>query len=328
LGGAAGVTALVNVEGLTKHFAIRKGVLSRVIGNVRAVDDVSFKIHRGEVLGLVGESGSGKSTVARLLLRLVQPTAGRVIFDGGDLAALDPDALRALRRRMQIIFQDPFASLNPRMSVNTIVGEAFDIHGLAKGAERAEAVAKLLEQVGLSTDAMWRYPHEFSGGQRQRIGIARALAAGPSFLIADEPVAALDVSVQAQVLNLLQELQQRLELTILFISHDLSVVELIADRVVVMYLGRIMEVAPSRELYRFPRHPYTRALLSAVPDAVPGAKRERMILKGDVPSPLNPPSGCVFRTRCPFALPACAEVIPPLTDVAPGHAKACIRDDI
>ncbi len=322
------MTALVNVEGLTKHFAIRKGVLSRVIGNVRAVDDVSFKIHRGEVLGLVGESGSGKSTVARLLLRLVQPTAGRVTFDGSDLAALDPDALRALRRRMQIIFQDPFASLNPRMSVNTIVGEAFDIHGLAKGAKRAEAVAKLLEQVGLSTDAMWRYPHEFSGGQRQRIGIARALAAGPSFLIADEPVAALDVSVQAQVLNLLQELQQRLELTILFISHDLSVVELIADRVVVMYLGRIMEVAPSRELYRSPRHPYTRALLSAVPDAVPGAKRERMILKGDVPSPLNPPSGCVFRTRCPFALPACAEVIPPLTEVAPGHTKACIRDDI
>lgn len=322
------MSALVKVEGLTKNFAIRKGVLSRVVGSVRAVEDVSFDIHRGEILGLVGESGSGKSTVARLLLRLVEPTAGRVVFDGNDLVDLDPQALRALRRRMQIIFQDPFASLNPRMSVGTIVGEAFDIHGLAKGPKRREAVANLLQQVGLQADAMWRYPHEFSGGQRQRIGIARALAAGPSFLIADEPVAALDVSVQAQVLNLLQELQERLRLTILFISHDLSVVELIADRVIVMYLGRVMEVAPSRELYRSPRHPYTRALLSAVPDAVPGAKRERMILKGDVPSPLNPPSGCVFRSRCPFALSACAEAVPALAEVAPGHTKACIRDDI
>jgi peptide/nickel transport system ATP-binding protein len=208
------------------------------------------------------------------------------------------------------------------------VGEAFDIHGLAKGAARAEAVANLLKQVGLPADAMSRHPHEFSGGQRQRIGIARALAAGPSFLIADEPVAALDVSIQAQVLNLLQDLQEQLQLTILFISHDLSVVELIADRVVVMYLGRIMEMAPSRELYRSPRHPYTRALLSAVPDAVPGSTRERIILKGDVPSPLKPPSGCVFRTRCPFAVQACAEILPVLTEVAPGHAKACIRDDI
>jgi oligopeptide transport system ATP-binding protein len=322
------VTALVEVEGLKKHFAIRKGVLSRVVGSVRAVDDVTFDIRRGEVLGLVGESGSGKSTVARLLLRLIEPTAGRVSFEGNDLLSLGPEALRSLRRRMQIVFQDPFASLNPRMSVGTIVGEAFDIHGLAKGAARAEAVANLLKQVGLPADAMSRHPHEFSGGQRQRIGIARALAAGPSFLIADEPVAALDVSIQAQVLNLLQDLQEQLQLTILFISHDLSVVELIADRVVVMYLGRIMEMAPSRELYRSPRHPYTRALLSAVPDAVPGSTRERIILKGDVPSPLKPPSGCVFRTRCPFAVQACAEILPVLTEVAPGHAKACIRDDI
>ena len=322
------MTALVEVEGLKKHFAIRKGVLSRVVGSVRAVDDVTFDIRRGEVLGLVGESGSGKSTVARLLLRLIEPTAGRVSFEGNDLLSLGPEALRSLRRRMQIVFQDPFASLNPRMSVGTIVGEAFDIHGLAKGAVRAEAVANLLKQVGLPADAMSRHPHEFSGGQRQRIGIARALAAGPSFLIADEPVAALDVSIQAQVLNLLQDLQEQLQLTILFISHDLSVVELIADRVVVMYLGRIMEMAPSRELYRSPRHPYTRALLSAVPDAVPGSTRERIILKGDVPSPLKPPSGCVFRTRCPFAVQACAEILPVLTEVAPGHAKACIRDDI
>lgn len=322
------MSALLEVEGLRKHFLIRKGILSRVTENVRAVEDISFTINRGETVGLVGESGSGKSTVARLILRLVEPTAGIVRFEGRDLTNLPPNELRALRRRMQIVFQDPFASLNPRMNIGRIVGEGLDIHKLAAGAERAGIVARLLEQVGLPADAVSRYPHEFSGGQRQRIGIARALAAGPSLLIADEPVAALDVSVQAQVLNLLQDLQEQLQLTILFISHDLSVVEVIADRVIVMYLGRIMEIAPSRALYRSPRHPYTRALLSAIPDATPGSVRDRIVLKGDLPSPLSPPSGCVFRTRCPYAIEACAETVPPLVEVGSEHMKACIRDDL
>jgi oligopeptide transport system ATP-binding protein len=303
-------------------------VFSRVSGWVRAVDGVSFAIGRGEILGLVGESGSGKTTVGRALLRLIEPSAGRVRFDGVDLTALPPAELRKLRRRMQIIFQDPFASLNPRLRVGRIVGEAFDIHDLHRGDARAEAVASLLRRVGLSADAMGRWPHEFSGGQRQRIGIARALAAGPSFIVADEPVSALDVSVQAQVIGLLQDLRRDLGLTMLFISHDLAVVELLADRVAVMYLGRIVELAPKRRLYRAPRHPYTEALLSAAPVPDPAAKRERIILGGELPSPAAPPSGCVFRTRCRYALADCARIVPPLVEVAPGHLKACIRDDV
>lgn len=322
------MTALMDVVGLRKHFPVRKGVLSRIAGHVRAVEDMSFSLAAGETLGLVGESGSGKSTVARLLLRLLEPTAGSIQFEGRDLLGLPKDELRALRRRMQIVFQDPFSSLNPRLDVGAIVGEALDIHGLARGAERAAIVTQLLDQVGMPADAASRYPHEFSGGQRQRIGIARALASGPSLLIADEPVAALDVSVQAQVLNLLQDLKDELKLTLIFISHDLSVVELIADRVIVMYLGRVMEIGPAHALYAAPRHPYTRALLSAIPDVMPGAPRDRIVLRGDIPSPLSPPSGCVFRTRCPFATDACAVAVPPLVEIAPGHAKACIRDDL
>jgi len=320
--------SLLEVSGLQKYFPVRKGLFARVAGHVHAVEDVSFSVERGETIGIVGESGSGKSTVARLILRLIDATAGSVRFEGEDLMALPPEQLRTLRRKMQMVFQDPFASLNPRMTIGDIVGEGLDIHHLASGVERRNRVVGLLERVGLSAEATRRRPHEFSGGQRQRIGIARALAAGPSLLVADEPVAALDVSVQAQVLNLLQDLQEQLQLTIVFISHDLSVVQLIADRVIVMYLGRIMEMAPSRALYRAPRHPYTRALLSAIPDATPGANSQRMLLKGDIPSPIAPPSGCVFRTRCPFAIDACANVVPPLTEVGPGHIKACIRDDI
>jgi peptide/nickel transport system ATP-binding protein len=318
----------LEIAGLQKYFPVRKGLLGRVTGHVHAVEDVSLSVDKGETVGIVGESGSGKSTLARLILRLIEPTAGSVRFDGQEITLLPPDQLRPLRRKMQMVFQDPFASLNPRMTIGATVGEALDIHKLASGAERTRIVAGLLERVGLPAEAMQRRPHEFSGGQRQRIGIARALAAGPSLLVADEPVAALDVSVQAQVLNLLQDLQEQLGLTIVFISHDLSVVELIADRVVVMYLGRIMEMGPSRLLYHAPRHPYTRALLSAIPDAEPGASHQHMLLKGDIPSPLAPPSGCVFRTRCPFAITACAEVVPPLAEVGPGHTKACIRDDI
>ncbi|MFT8247136.1 ABC transporter ATP-binding protein [Roseomonas sp. BN140053] len=323
-----GAAPLVEVRGLTKHFPVHRGLLGRQVGAVRAVEQVSFDVRRGEVLGLVGESGSGKTTVGRLLLRLLEPSGGTIRFDGLALDELPDGALRALRRRMQIIFQDPYASLNPRMSVGATVGEALEIHGLAAGAARAERVIQLLWQVGLPAEAANRYPHEFSGGQRQRIGIARALAAGPDFIVADEPVAALDVSIQAQVVNLLQDLQEQLSLTMLFISHDLAVVEHIADRVVVMYLGRVMEVATRRQIFRDPRHPYTRALLSAAPVVDPAARGERILLRGEVPSPLNPPSGCVFRTRCPFALPDCAAVVPDLRPVAPDHSKACIRDDL
>ncbi len=274
-------------------------------------------------------SGSGKTTVGRSLLRLVQPTAGTIHFDGLDVIGLSQANLRAFRRRAQIIFQDPFASLNPRMTVAEIVGEALVIHGLARGARaRTERVAELLTMVGLAPEHMTQYPHEFSGGQRQRIGIARALAVEPEFIVADEPVSALDVSIQAQVVNLMRDLKARLGLTLLFITHDLAVVEYVSTRVAVMYLGRLMEVAPARELCRNPKHPYTEALLSAVPVPDPKARRGRIVLKGDIPSPINPPSGCVFRTRCPYALPACAERVPELREVGPGHQKACIRDDI
>ncbi|MEJ5337364.1 MAG: dipeptide ABC transporter ATP-binding protein [Thermus sp.] len=323
------MSVLLEVKDLKKHFPIRGGILSRVVGSVKAVDGVSFAIKKGEVLGLVGESGSGKTTVGRTLLRLIEPTGGRIFFGGEDITELPKDRLRPYRRRMQIIFQDPFSSLNPRMTVGDIIAEPLIIHGLAKDPkERTERVAELLKLVGLSPDHMRRYPHEFSGGQRQRIGIARALAVAPEFIVADEPVSALDVSIQAQVVNLLQDLKEELGLTLLFIAHDLAVVEYISDRVAVMYLGKVMELASSRELYRNPKHPYTEALLSAVPIPDPTVKRERIVLQGDIPSPINPPSGCVFRTRCRYALPECAHTVPELKEVAPGHFKACIRDDI
>jgi len=320
---------LIKVNNLKKWFPIRGGILSRTVGYVKAVNDISFYVNRGEVLGLVGESGSGKTTAGRTILRLIEPTEGEVVFDGTDVVALSKAELRPFRRRMQIIFQDPFASLNPRMTVGDIIAEPLIIHRLVKSPqERTERVAELLKLVGLSPDHMRRYPHEFSGGQRQRIGIARALAVDPEFIVADEPVSALDVSIQAQVVNLLQDLKDDLGLTLLFIAHDLAVVEYISDRIAVMYLGKIMEMAPAKELYTQPQHPYTEALLSAVPVPDPTIKRERIVLEGDIPSPINPPSGCVFRTRCRYAIPECAETVPELREVSPGHFKACIRDDI
>ena len=293
---------------------------------MKAIEDVSFTVPRRKIVGLVGESGSGKTTAGRCVLRLIEPTAGKV-----DLRRRRARRARVaatcwrLRRRMQIVFQDPFSSLNPRMTIAGILGEALDTHKLAKGAARRARIGELLELVGLHPDHARRYPHEFSGGQRQRIGIARALAVQPEFLVADEPVSALDVSVQAQVLNLLQELQQTLGLSMLFISHDLAVVEYLCDEMVVMYLGRVMERGPSRTIYARPRHPYTKALLATAPIPDPKARRERIVLQGDIPSPLNPPSGCVFRTRCPSAIAACAETVPPLVE-ADGRAVACIRD--
>lgn len=316
---------LLEVKKLQKYFPIRGGVFSRVVGNVKAVEDVSFTVKPGEVVGLVGESGSGKTTAGRSILRLIEPTGGEVLFEGVDVTKLSKNQMREYRKEMQIIFQDPFASLNPRMTVGDIIGEALTIHKLAKGREKEEKVADLLERTGLSAAHMRRYPHEFSGGQRQRIGIARALAVDPKFIVADEPVSALDVSIQAQVVNLLQDLKEEFGLTLLFIAHDLAVVEYISDKVIVMYLGRIMEIAPAKELYANPIHPYTEALLSAVPIPDPTLKRERILLQGDIPSPINPPSGCVFRTRCPIAVKECSEVVPPLEEVSPGHFKACIR---
>jgi peptide/nickel transport system ATP-binding protein len=316
---------LLEVKGLSVSFPIRGGLASRVVARAQAVSDISFNIGAGEVVGLVGESGSGKTTAGHALLRLVEPTGGKVVFDGIDVGGLDRSGLRNLRRRMQIIFQDPFASLNPRMTVADIVGEAFAIHKLERGPARRQRIAEILESVGLAADHMRRYPHEFSGGQRQRIGIARALAVKPQFIVADEPVSALDVSIQAQVVNLLQDLKQRFGLTLLFIAHDLGVVEYLCDRVIVMYLGRIMEIAPSRKLYTNPIHPYTEALLSGVPIPDPTVKRQRIILEGDIPSPNNPPTGCVFRTRCRLATFECAKVVPPLVEIEPGHLSACIR---
>ena len=322
------VDPLVEVRGLAKHFPVRGGLLRRTVGHVRAVEDVSFTLAPGEVVGLVGESGSGKTTVGRAMLRLTEPTRGEVRFGGVDITNLTRSELRDYRRRMQIIFQDPFASLDPRMRVQDTIGEALEIHGLATGSGKLDRIAELLRRVGLEPEHMRRYPHEFSGGQRQRIGIARALAVAPDFVVADEPVSALDVSIQAQVMNLLRDLQDDLDLTMLFIAHDLSVVEYVSNRVIVMYLGRIMEIAPAVDLYRSPRHPYTEALLSAAPVPDPTVKRDRIILEGDVPSPIDPPSGCVFRTRCPYAAPECAAAVPALRPIGPDRAKACIRDDI
>ena len=316
------------INGLKTLFPVRGGVFSRVVGQVHAINDVSFSLKRGEIFGLVGESGSGKTTVGRSILRLNEPTDGEIIFEGTDILKLNRQAFRAYRRKIQIIFQDPYASLNPRKTVSAIIGEALDIHKLARGAARTARIAELLEWVGLPADSGRRYPHEFSGGQRQRIGIARALAVDPSLLVADEPISALDVSIQAQVINLLQDLQEKLGLTILFIAHDLSVVEHICDRVGVMYLGRMMELAPTASLYDRPRHPYTRALMDAAPTLDVTRRREQQVLPGEIPSAIDPPSGCVFRTRCPHAIERCAQIVPPAITVADGHQVACIRTEL
>jgi oligopeptide transport system ATP-binding protein len=316
---------LLQVEDLMMHFPIYRGLFQRQVGAVRAVDGVSFDIKRGETLGLVGESGCGKSTAGRTILQLYKPTAGQVHFEGTNLVTLKGEEMRHMRRKMQMIFQDPYASLNPRMTVGQLVGEPLMVHNVATGAEITERVAHLLELVNLNPAFDSRYPHEFSGGQRQRIGVARALALQPSFIICDEPISALDVSIQAQVVNLLEELQEQFNLTYLFIAHDLSMVKHISDRVAVMYLGVFVELATRNELYAEPLHPYTQALLSAVPipDPLADAKRKRTILVGDVPSPANPPSGCRFRTRCPIAEPRCAESRPEFREVKPGHFVAC-----
>jgi peptide/nickel transport system ATP-binding protein len=311
---------LVNVQNLVKHFPVEGSA-----DVVRAVDGVSFEILRGETLGLVGESGCGKSTVGRCLLRLIEPTSGEITFERRNVNSLGKRELREMRREMQIVFQDPYASLNPRMKVGDIIAEPLIIHGVGNKTERRERVGELLGKVGLSPDYMKRYPHEFSGGQRQRIGVARTLALKPKLIVADEPVSALDVSVQAQVVNLLQDLQQEFGLTYLFISHGLAVVEHISTRVAVMYLGRIVEVASAIDLYARPLHPYTQALLSAIPVPDPRRKRDRIVLQGDVPTPIDPPTGCRFRTRCPIAINECAQIDPELREVAPGHRVACIR---
>jgi oligopeptide transport system ATP-binding protein len=316
---------LLSVRDLKKHFPIKKGFWSRTVGQVKAVDGVSFDILPGEVLGLVGESGCGKTTTGRCILRLIEPTAGAVEFEGENVVELDRGDMRRLRRKMQIIFQDPYSSLNPRITVGGMLAEVLRIHKIAEGQAAQARIRYLLEVVGLFPEHANRYPHEFSGGQRQRIGIARALSVDPKFIVCDEPVSALDVSVQAQVINLLQDLQKEFDLTFLFIAHDLAVVEHISDRVAVMYLGKLMEMADSVELYENPLHPYTRALLAAIPVPVPKARRERIELEGDVPSPANPPSGCPFHPRCPIATAECAEVIPEFRDVGGGHYVACIK---
>jgi oligopeptide/dipeptide ABC transporter ATP-binding protein len=314
---------LLVVKNLVKHFPIRKGVFSKTVGAVRAVDGVSFSIPKGQTLSLVGESGSGKTTTGRAILRLIEPTSGTVVFDGMDVTQLDRSGMRDLRKRIQIIFQDPFGSLNPRMTVYAVLAEILKVHGLAEKSKRRTRVMELLDLVGLPPEAADRYPHEFSGGQRQRIGIARALAVEPDLIVADEPVSALDVSVQAQILNLMEDLQDKLGLTYLFIGHDLSVVQHLSDTVAVMYLGRIVEIAPTEQLFKNPVHPYTRALLSAVPVADPTAKKERILLSGDAPSPINPPSGCFFHPRCPECQPACSEQVPTLVKTGEDHYVAC-----
>ncbi len=315
---------LLKVENLQKYFPIRKGiVVQKHVGDVKAVDGVSFDIRRGETLGMVGESGCGKSTIGRTILRLLEPTKGTVTFEGKILNDLSGEEMRKMRSQMQMIFQDPYASLNPRMRVGDIIGEPILIHGVSKRAEREKRVRKLLDVVGLSPYHGARYPHEFSGGQRQRIGIARALSVNPKLIVCDEPVSALDVSIQAQVINLLEDLQRDFNLTYLFIAHDLSIVKHISDRIVVMYLGKMVELCNSEELYKNPQHPYTIALLSAIPVPDPTVKRDRIILKGDVPSPVNPPSGCRFHTRCPKVQGICKEQDPEFKDIGNGHFVAC-----
>ncbi|MCK6450144.1 MAG: dipeptide ABC transporter ATP-binding protein [Alphaproteobacteria bacterium] len=318
------MSALVEVDGLTKHFAVgESGLLRRPRGLLRAVDDVSFTVDEGETLGLVGESGCGKTTVGRMLLRLIEPTAGKVRFEGQDLLRLAPDAMRAKRRHLQIIFQDPYGALNPRMTVEDIIKEPIEIHGAMDGRQARARVMELLSRVGLAPEHARRYPHEFSGGQRQRIGIARALALNPRFIVCDEPVSALDVSIQAQIVNLLQDLQDEFGLAYLFIAHDLGVVKHISDRVAVMYLGKIVELADRGTLYRQPLHPYTQALIAAVPEAKPRQRRRKAAITGEIPSALNPPRGCRFHTRCPHVMPVCREAEPPVTSPASGHQVAC-----
>lgn len=317
--------ALLEVRDLTKHFPIRGGVLLRRVGEVHAVDNVSFSVEPGETLGLVGESGCGKSTVGKTVLKLIEATSGEVEFDGRDVLSLRAKPLRALRREMQIVFQDPYESLNARHTVGKILEEPFVIHKLGSVEERRQWVGELLERVGLSPDAVNRFPHEFSGGQRQRIGIARAIALRPKLIVCDEAVSALDVSIQAQILNLLLELQREMNLAMIFIAHDLAVVKHVSDRIAVMYLGQIVETAKSEELYRRPRHPYTKALISAIPVADPTARHARITLKGDVPSPINPPSGCRFHTRCPLAIERCTREAPSIETVGEGHEVACHR---
>jgi oligopeptide transport system ATP-binding protein len=318
---------LVEVHDLKKHFPVKKGLFSKVHGHVRAVDGLSFTIERRKTLGLVGESGCGKTTVGRTLLRLLEPTAGDVQFEGRSIFKLDKKQVRQMRRNVQIVFQDPFGSLNPRMTVGSIVGEPLAVHRIARRRERKDIVKDILDKVGLSSDVINRYPHEFSGGQRQRIGIARAIALKPKFVVCDEPVSALDVSIQAQIINLLEELQQDFGLSYLFIAHDLSVVQHVSDRVAVMYLGKIVEVGEAESIYENPQHPYTIALLSAVPVPDPKTKKKRIILPGDVPSPVNPPSGCRFHTRCKYAMDICKTKEPELTDRGNGHWAACFLEN-
>jgi peptide/nickel transport system ATP-binding protein/oligopeptide transport system ATP-binding protein len=318
---------LLEITDLVKHYPVRAGVLRRAVGTVHAVDGVSFSLGVGETLGLVGESGCGKSTVARSVLRLVEPSSGSIQLDGQDITHLSKAELRPHRRSMQIVFQDPFASLNPRMTAGDIVGEPLSVHGLAAGREKQERVGRLFEQVGLRPDQMRNYPHQFSGGQRQRICIARALALGPRLIVCDEPVSALDVSIQAQVINLLIDLQREHGFSYLFIAHDLAVVAHISHRVAVMYLGRIVEIADKSELFKNPRHPYTQALLASVPVADPRSKRLKPLVDGDVPSPVNPPSGCAFHTRCRYAMERCKTERPALQDAGPRHQVACLLND-